>query len=91
LFRRVRDALRDNYPAVPAVEVGPFDRTVVEVRHAHVGPINMTGLPFYDDAVGEVTIGDDSLAVRAVRIHRVNAVTAEFENEQATDRGIGAG
>src|SRR6185295_17166918 len=31
LFWRVRDALRDDDPALPAVEIGALDRTVVEV------------------------------------------------------------
>ena len=91
MFRRVRDALRDNDSAIPAVEIGPLDRTVVEVGDAHVGPIDMTGLRIHDDAVGEMAIGDDGLAVGAVEIHRVNAVAAQFENEQAPDRGLGAG
>src|SRR5258708_39438834 len=51
----------------------------------------MTGLRIHDDAVGEMAIGNDGLAVRAVEIHRVNAVAAQFENEQAPDRGLGAG
>src|SRR5258708_39609430 len=81
LFRRVRDALRDNDPAIPAVEVGPLDRTVVEVGHAHVGPINMTCLRIHDDAVGEMAIGNNGLAIGAVDIHRVNAVAPQFEKE----------
>ena len=91
LFRRVGDALRDDDPAVPAVEVGALDRAVVEVGDAHVGPIDMTGLRIHDDAVGEMAIRDDGLAVGAVRIHRVNAVAAQFENEQAADARLGAG
>ena len=91
MFRRVCDALRDDDFAIPAVEIGPLDRTVVEVRDAHVGPIDMTGLRIHDDAVGEMAIGNDGLAVGAVEIHRVNAVAAQFENEQAPDRGLGAG
>ena len=44
LLRRVRDALRDDDLAIPAVEVGALDRAVVEVGDAHVGPIDVTGL-----------------------------------------------
>jgi hypothetical protein len=91
LFRRVCDALRDNDSAIPAVEIGPLDRTVVEVGDAHVGPIDMTGLRIHDDAVGEMAIGNDGLAVGAVEIHRVNPVAAQLENEQAADPGLGAG
>jgi hypothetical protein len=75
------DALRDNDSTIPAVEIGPLDRAVVEVRDAHVGPIDMTGLRIHDDAVGEMAIGSDGLAVGAVGIHRVNAVAAQFEKE----------
>jgi hypothetical protein len=46
----------------------------------------MTGLCINDDAVGEMAIGYDGLAVGTVEIHRVNAITAQFENEQARDR-----
>jgi len=45
----------------------------------------VTGLGIHDDAVGEMAIGDNGLAVGAVEIHRVNAVAAQFENEQAAD------
>jgi hypothetical protein len=68
-----------------------LDRTVVEVRDAHVGPIHMTGLRIHDDAVEEMAIGNDGLQVGVVEIHRVNAVAAQFGNEQAPDRGLGAG
>jgi hypothetical protein len=51
----------------------------------------MTGLCIHDDAVGEMAIGNDGLAVGAVEIHQVNAVATQFENEQAADRGLGAG
>ena len=87
LLRRVGDALRDDDLAVPAVEVGALDRAVVEVGDAHVGPIDMTRLRIHDDAVGKVAIGDDGLAVGAVGIHRVNAVAAQFENEQSASAG----
>ena len=91
LLRRVRDALRDDDHAVPAVEIGALDRTVVEVGNAHVGPVDVTGLRIHDDAVGKTAIGDNGFAVGAVGIHRVNAVAAQFENEQAADRRLGTG
>ena len=69
LFRRVRDALRDNDFAIPAVEIGLLNRTVVEVGDAHVGPIDMTSLRIHDDAVGEMATGNNGLAVGAVEIH----------------------
>ncbi|MBO0758275.1 MAG: hypothetical protein J2P54_20690 [Bradyrhizobiaceae bacterium] len=48
---------------------------------AHVGPINMTCVRGHDDAVGEMAIATNGLAVGAVDIHRVNAVAAQFEKE----------
>ncbi len=87
LFRRVGDALRDDNPAVPAVEVGALDRAVVEVGDTHVGPIDMTRLRIHDDAIGEVAISHDGPAVRSIGVHRVNAVAAQFEHEQPPGRG----
>ena len=52
-----------------------------EAGDAHVGPVDMTGLDIDDDAVGKVAIGDDGLAVGAVRVHRVNAVAAQFKKK----------
>src|SRR5262249_47817408 len=72
---------------VPTVEVGALDRTVVERGHAHVGPIDVTGLDIHGDAVGQATIGDDGLAVGAIGIHRVNAASAQLENEQSARAG----
>jgi hypothetical protein len=44
---------------------------------------NVTCLRIHGDAVGVAAIGDDDLAVGAVRVHRVNTVAAQFENEQS--------
>jgi hypothetical protein len=41
----------------------------------------MTRLRIHDDAVGEMSIGNNGFAVGAVDIHRVNPVAAQFENE----------
>ena len=41
----------------------------------------------HDDAIGEVAIGDDGLAVRSIGVHRVNAVAAQFEHKQPPGRG----
>src|ERR1700722_9718492 len=76
LFRRVRNASRNNDPAIPTVEIGTLDRAVVKVGHTHIGPIDVTRLHIDGDPVGEMAIGDNGLAVGAVEIHRVNAVTA---------------
>jgi len=87
----VGDPLRNNDPAVPAVEVGTLNRAVVEVGDTHVGPIDMSRLRIHDDAVGQMAIGDDGLFVGPVRIHRVDSVGVYFENEQAATRSLGAG
>ena len=82
LFRCVGDAFWDEGPSVLSV-VRSLDRAVVEVRDAHVGPINMTGIRIYDNAVGEMAISGDDLAIRAIGVHRVNSVAAELEEEQS--------
>src|SRR5262249_33070129 len=87
LFRCVRDALRDDDLTIPSVEVGALDRAVVERGDTHVGPIDVTSLYIHGDAVGEATIGDDGLAVGTIGIHGVNAVPAQFEDEQPTGAG----
>jgi hypothetical protein len=38
--------------------------------------------PSVFDAIGEVAISDDGLALGPVRIHRVNAVDAQLKKEQ---------
>src|SRR5262249_13689676 len=87
LFRCVGDALWDDDPAIPAVEVGALDRAVVEVGDTHVGSKELTSLHIHADAVGEAAIGDDGLAVGTIGIHRVDAVRVQFENEQAAGAG----
>jgi hypothetical protein len=52
-----------------------------------VGPIDVTGLHIDADAIGEATISDNGLAIGAIGIHRVNAVPAQFENEQSAGAG----
>jgi hypothetical protein len=44
--------LRDDDPAISNVEVGALDRAVVEVGDTHVGPIDVTRVRIYDDAIG---------------------------------------
>src|SRR5262249_42943305 len=66
LLGQMRDALRNDDPAVASVQIGALDRAVVQPGHAHVGPIDMARLGIDDDTVGEVTTGDDRHAVCAV-------------------------
>jgi hypothetical protein len=47
----------------------------------------MTCRRIHDDAVGEVAISDYRFAVGAIRVHRMNTVAAQFENEQSARAG----
>ena len=69
LLRRVGNALWDDHPPIAAVEIGALDRAVVEIGHAHVGPIDMASLRIHGDAVREMATGNDGLAVGSIRIH----------------------
>ena len=69
LLRRVGTALRDDHPPITAVEIGALDRAVVEIGHAHVGPIDVDSLRIDGDAVREMATGNNGLAVGSVRIH----------------------
>ena len=80
-------AWRDDDLAIPSIEVGALDRTVVERGNAHVGPVDVASLDIHGDAVGEMAIGDDGLAVGTIGIHGVNAVSTQFENEQSARAG----
>ena len=81
-------SLRDDDLAVLAVEVGALDRAVIQVRNAHVGPVDMAGLDIDDDAVGQVAIRHDGLAVGTVRIHAVNAAGVHLKDKETRDDGV---
>src|SRR6478672_1181203 len=51
----------------------------------------MTSLRIHDDAVGEMAIRDNGLAVGAINIHRVNAVAAQLQHEQTTGGAFAPG
>ena len=85
LLRSVGDALCDDYLAVLAVDVGALDRAVVQARDAHVGPVDMASLNIDDDAVGQMAIRHDGLAVGTVGIHGVNAAGVQLKNKEAWD------
>src|SRR6516225_1046976 len=91
LLRGERAALRNDDPAIASVDVGALDRTVVAAENAHVGPVDVTGFDIHGDAVGKTAIGDDGLAVGAVRIHAMNAAGVELQHEQAAGPGFAAG
>ena len=50
----------------------------------------MAGLDIDDDAIGKMTVGNYDLPAGAVRTHRVNAATAQLENEQSVNRFLAA-
>jgi hypothetical protein len=81
LLRRVGNALGDDDPPVAAIEVRTLDRAVIEMGDAHIGPIYMARSHIHDDAIGEVAIRDNNFVFGAVRIHGVNAVAAQLEEE----------
>ena len=53
------------------------------IGNAHVGPVDMTGSDIDRDAIRELTIGDNDLVVRAIRIYRVNSIATQFQEEQS--------
>ncbi|HTO66669.1 MAG TPA: hypothetical protein VMM15_36090, partial [Bradyrhizobium sp.] len=76
-----RCALWNDDPAILPVEVDALDRAVVQAGNTHVGPVDVTSSGVHRNAIGQSAIGNDNLSVGAVRIHRMNAATAQLENE----------
>jgi hypothetical protein len=68
--------------AVPAVEIGALDGSVVQVWNAHVGPVDMTGVDIDDDAVRKMTPRHNRSVIGAIGIHDVNFVGVQLENEK---------
>src|SRR5258706_5144827 len=68
LFRSVGIALWDDGLAVLAVDVGALDGPVIQAWDAHVGPVDMAGFNINGDAVRQMAIRHDGLAVGTVRI-----------------------
>ena len=91
LLRRVGLSLRDDRLAVLAVDVGALDGPVIQVWDAHVGPVDMASLDIDDDAVGQMAIRHDGLAVGTVRIHGVNAAGVQLEDKETRGDGAGVG
>ncbi|MEI9930165.1 MAG: hypothetical protein WDM89_06355 [Rhizomicrobium sp.] len=81
LLGRIGVALRHNLLAVLAVEIGPLDRAVVQVRHAHVGPVDMAAFGIDCDAIRISASGRDDRFVFAIRVHRQDVAAAEIEDE----------
>src|SRR6266576_6928985 len=91
LLRSVGVSLCDDCLAVLAVDIGALDRPVIQVWDAHVGPVDMASLGIDDDAVGQMAIRHDGLAVGTVRIHGMNAAGVQLKNKETRGDGAGAG
>jgi hypothetical protein len=59
LLRRKRLAFANDGYAILTVEIDALDRTVVLVRHAHIGPVNVSGFNIDDDAIGDSSSADN--------------------------------
>src|SRR5438094_2926898 len=91
LLRRECPAFADDGYAILAVEISALDRTVVLVRDAHVGPVNVSGFKIDDDAVWDSSSGDNHFSVRSIGISRMNPAAACFEIKQSASRCFAAG
>ena len=78
-------ALGNDRLAIPPVEVSSLDGAVVRRGVAHIGPVDVSRRDIDGDAIGVSALGDDDLAVGAVRVQRQDTVVAEVEKEQAAD------
>src|SRR5882724_3394248 len=88
LLRRECPAFANDGCAILTVEIGTLDRTVVLVRHAHVGPVNVSGFKIDDDAIRDSSTADNDFAIRAVGVSRMNPAATCFEKEQATNSPV---
>ena len=89
LLRSVGIALCDDCRAVPAIDVSALDGSVIRVGDSHIGPVDMASLGIDDDAVRQVTIRHDGLAVGTVGVHRVNTVGINLKDKQTRGDGTG--
>src|SRR4029077_19006698 len=76
LFCRERAAFGNDDRAIFSVDVGPLDRTIVQVGNTHVGPVNVPRLNIDDNAIGKSALRYDGLSVGTVGIHRMNTAAA---------------
>ena len=82
LLGRERATRGNDDPAIPSVNVGALDGAIIRGgTGAHVGPVDMAGFDIDNDAIGKTTIGDNDLAVGAIRAHRLDTATTQLQNE----------
>src|SRR5213594_1032570 len=91
LLRRECPAFADDGYAILAVEISALDRTVVLVRNAHVGPVNVSGFKIDDDAIRDSSSADNNFSVRSVGVSRMNPAAACFEEKQSANSVFAAG
>src|SRR6266581_1973410 len=89
LLRSVSVSPCDDCLTVLTVDVGALDGSVIQVWDAHVGPVDMASLGIDDDAVGQMAIRHDDLAVGTVRIHGVNAAGVQLKYKETSGDGAG--
>src|SRR5205085_7776424 len=78
LWRECLAFANDGY-AVLTVEIDAFDRTIVLARHAHVGPVNVSGFSIDDHAIWHSASAENDFSVRPVGVYRMNPSAASFE------------
>src|SRR6266446_10981480 len=78
LWRECLAFANDGY-AILTVEIGALDRTVVLVRHAHVGPVNVSGFKIDDDAIRGSSTADNDFSIRPIGVSRMNPAAACFK------------
>ena len=83
LLRRECLAFTDDGYAILTVEISALDRTVVLIRNAHVGPVNVSGFNIDNDSIWNSTSADNDFSIRPVGVSRMNPAAASFEKEQA--------
>jgi len=83
LLWRERAPFGNDESTIAAVEIRAFDRSIVSVRNAHVGPIDVARCRIDREAIGKAASGDKGFWVGAVGIEREDAAAAQVEHQQA--------
>src|SRR5258708_15635213 len=83
LLWRERAAFCNDDSTIAAVEIRAFDRAVILVRNAHVGPVDVARSRIDREAVGKPASGDECFRIRAIGVEREDAAAAQDEHEQA--------
>ncbi len=84
LLWRERAPFGNDESTIAAVEIRAFDRAIVLVRNAHVGPVDVARCRIDREAIGKPASGDECFWLRAIGVERVDAAAAKVEHEQAS-------